>query len=168
MLPRLIEGETEVVDFQWIGSAMIVAGLLWTGGFTWAHFSALSQAKAAESWPSALGKVVSSEVRVEEGNRRNGRTATWYNPVVSYSYSAGGRQLHGDRLRFGNPRSASRRKADEAVARYAVGSAPAVRYNPERPEQCVLETARPGPIYLIMAPGGLVFLVVGVFFVAAG
>ena len=153
-------------DFQWIGLAAVALGLLWTAGFAWAHFRAVGKAKAAESWPSTLGKVISSEVRVEESTDRHGGTTTWYNPVVSYSYSAGGRQLHGDRLRFGNPRSGSRKKADEAVARYAVGSSPAVRYNPERPEECVLETAKPGPTYLIMALGGLVFIAVGLFFMS--
>lgn len=153
-------------EFQWIGVAAIAVGLLWMGGFTWAYFSAAGKAKASENWPSTLGKVISSEVRVEESRDRRGGTSTWYNPVVSYSYSAGGQKLHGDRLRFGNPRSGSRRKADEAVARYPVGSSPAVRYNPERPEECVLETTRPGPIYLIMALGGLVFVAVGYFFTA--
>ena len=155
-------------DFQWIGVAAILVGVLWTAGFAWAHFRALGKAKEAESWPSALGRVVSSEVRIEESSDRNGGTTIWYNPVVTYSYTAAGRQLQGSRLRFGNPRSTNRTKADQAIAPYAVGSSPAVRYNPQRPEECVLETVKPGPIYLIMALGGLVFVAVGLIFMAGG
>ena len=151
-------------DFQWIGTGFILLGLAWAGGFAFAHFRAAGKAKAAESWPSTLGRVISSEVRVEEGRDRDGDTTTWYNPVVTYSYSAGGRQLQGTRLRFGNPRSASRKKADAAIAPYAVGSSPAVRYNPENPEECVLETRKPSPIYLVMALFGLLFVGFGFMF----
>jgi hypothetical protein len=157
-----------VEDFQWIGIAAILVGLAWTAGFAWAHFRAVGKARAAESWPSALGKVVSSEVRIEKSRDRHGRSTVWYNPVVTYSYTAGGRQLQGTRLRFGNPRSTNRTKADEAIAPYGVGSSPAVRYNPQRPEECVLETVKPGAIYLVMSLGGLVFLAVGLVFLAGG
>jgi hypothetical protein len=153
-----------VDDFQWIGMACILLGLAWTGGFAFAHIRAAGKAKAAASWPSTLGKVVSVEVREEEGRDRDGDTTTWYNPVVTYSYTAAGRQLQGTRLRFGNPRSASRKKAQAAIAPYAVGSSPAVRYNPERPEECVLETRKPSPIYLVMSVFGLLFVGFGILF----
>jgi hypothetical protein len=153
-----------VSDFQWIGLAFILLGLAWTAGFAFAHFRAAGKAKAAESWPSTLGRVVSCEVRIEESRDRHGGTTTWYNPVVTYSYTAAGRQLQGTRLRFGNPRSGSRKKADAAIAPYAVGSSPAVRYNPERPEECVLETRKPSPVYLIMAVFGLLFVGFGIVF----
>jgi hypothetical protein len=38
-----------------------------------------------------------------------------------------------------------------------------VRYNPDRPEECVLETRKPGPIYLVMAAFGLLFVGFGLF-----
>ena len=39
-----------------------------------------------------------------------------------------------------------------------------VRYNPEKPEECVLETRKPSPIYLILAVFGLPFIAFGLFF----
>ena len=38
-----------------------------------------------------------------------------------------------------------------------------VRYNPEDPEEAVLESRKPGPVYLIMAPFGLLFVGFGLY-----
>lgn len=151
---------------EYVGLGMVALGLLWVAGFGWAHFRAVGKAKAAETWPTAAGRVISSEVVEEESTDREGGTSTWYNPVVTYAYSAGGRELTSRRLRFGNYRSASRRKAESALAPYPAGATPAVRYNPEDPEESVLETTRPGPIYLIMALFGFLFVGFGAWWLA--
>ncbi|HEX8572947.1 MAG TPA: DUF3592 domain-containing protein [Allosphingosinicella sp.] len=148
---------------EYVGLALLALGVLWVAGFGYAHFRAVAKAKAAETWPTATGRIISCEVIEEESSDRDGGTTTWYNPVVTYAYTAGGRELTGRRLRFGNYRFAARRKAEAALAAYPVGASPAVRYNPERPEECVLETKRPGPIYLIMALFGLLFVGFGLF-----
>ncbi len=148
---------------EYVGFGMLLLGLIWVAGFGYAHFRAVGKAKAAETWPTAMGRVISSEVVEEESTDREGGTSTWYNPVVAYAYSAGGRELTSRRLRFGNYRFASRKKAEAALLPYPVGASPAVRYNPEKPEECVLETKKPGPIYLIMAPFGFLFIGLGLF-----
>lgn len=145
-----------------VAAGMALVGMLWVAGFAWAHFRAAGKARAAESWPAVPGRVTAARVDVEESTDNDGNASTWYNPVVSYGYSVGDRQLEGTRLRFGNYRSASRKKAEAALAPYAVGTAPVVRYNPERPDECVLETTKPGPVYLLMAAVGLIFVVVGI------
>ena len=143
---------------DYVGPGLLLLGILWIAGFGFVHYRALAKAKAAETWPVAAGRVVSCEVIEEESTDRDGGTSTWYNPVVTYSYAAGGRELTGRRLRFGNYRSASRKKAEAALVPYPVGASPQVRYNPEKPEECVLETKKPGPIYLVMALFGLLFV----------
>jgi hypothetical protein len=143
---------------EYVGFGLLLVGVLWVAGFGYAHFRAVSKAKAAETWPAAAGRVVSCEVVEEESRDREGGTTTWYNPVVTYSYNAGGRELTGKRLRFGNYRSASRKKAEAMLGAYPVGATPMVRYNPERPDECVLETRKPGPIYLVMSLFGLLFI----------
>ena len=148
---------------EYIGIVMVLLGLLWTCGFAYAHFSASAKAKAAESWPIAGARVLSSEVRVEESSDNDGGSTTWYNPIIVYKYSVGGREYQGSRLRFGNPRSASRKKADAAIAPYPPGTTPLVRYNPQDPKEAVLETKKPSPLYLIMAPFGLLFVGFGLF-----
>lgn len=146
---------------DYVGPGLLLLGILWTAGFGFAHYRALAKAKAAQAWPVAVGRVLSCEVVEEESRDREGATSTWYNPVVTYSYAAGGRELTGRRLRFGNYRSASRNKAEAALAPYPVGASPQVRYNPEKPEECVLETKKPGPVYLVMALFGLLFVAFG-------
>ena len=151
---------------EYVGLGMLALGILWVAGFGYAHFRAVGKAKSAETWPTATGRVISSEVIEEESRDREGGTSTWYNPVVTYAYSAGGRQLTGRRLRFGNYRSANRRKAEAALAPYPVGGAPAVRYNPENPEECVLETSKPGPLNLVMALFGFLFIGFAIFWLS--
>ena len=148
---------------EYVGLGLILLGILWTAAFGYAHVRAVGKARAAESWPSAVGRVVASEVIEEESSDRDGGTTTWYNPVVTYAYTAGGRELTGRRLRFGNYRFATRKKAEAALAAYPVGATPAVRYNPDKPGECVLETKKPGPIYLVMALFGLLFVGFGLF-----
>jgi Protein of unknown function (DUF3592) len=150
-----------------VAVAMILIGLIWVAAFAWAHMRAVGKAKAAETWPTVPGRVVSCRVDVEESSDNDGNSTTWYNPVVTYGYSVAGRELQGTRLRFGNYRSASRKKAEAALAPYAEGTAPLVRYNPDKPDECVLETKKPGPAYLLMAAVGLIFVVVGVLIAGA-
>lgn len=143
---------------------LVVLGLLWTGGFAWAHLRAAGKAKASETWPTAVGTVHSATVVEEESSDRDGNSSTWYNPVVVYSYSVAGGSYEGRRLRFGNYRRTSRAKAEAMLASYRAGGSAQVRYNPERPEECVLETVKPGPVYAIMAAAGLIFIGVGLYF----
>jgi hypothetical protein len=140
---------------------LVVLGLLWTGGFAWAHLRAVGKARAAETWPTAVGTIISAAVVEEESTDREGHTSTWYNPVVAYSYSVAGKSFESRRLRFGNYRRASRPKAEAMLSSYRVGGTAQVRYNPEQPEECVLETAKPGPVYAFMAAAGLIFIAVG-------
>jgi hypothetical protein len=144
---------------------LIALGVVWMAGFAFIHFRAAGKAKASETWPTTIGKILSSEVLVEES--RDGEGSTWYNPVVAYSYSAGGRSLEGSRIRFANMRRGSRKKAEAVLASYRAGAPVTVRYNPEKPDEAVLETQKPGPLYLVLALGGLVFIAVGLVLGAA-
>ena len=153
---------------EFIGIGLIAFGLLWAAAFGFAHFRAVAKARASGSWPSTFGRVVSSEVRVEESSDSDGRTTTWYNPVVTYTYTAAGKARQSSRIRFGNYRSGSRGKAEAMVAPYPAGSSPAVRYNPDNPDECVLETRGPSPLYLVMAIFGLIFVGFGLFWNSLG
>ena len=148
---------------DWIGTALIVFGLLWAAGLGWAHARAAGKAKASESWPGTLGRIVSSDVVVEEDRDADGDRSTWYVPRVVYAYTAGGRQLEGGRIRFGQLRFASRAGAEKVLAPYPVGASPPVRFNPDDVGESVLETKKPGPTYLVMAVFGLLFVAFGLF-----
>jgi hypothetical protein len=147
---------------------LVLLGLVWTGGFAWAHLRAVGKARAAETWPTAVGTVHSAAVVEEESTDGDGNSSTWYNPVVAYSYSVAGQTFESTRLRFGNYRRASRPKAEAMLAPYRAGGTTQVRYNPQAPEECVLETAKPGPVYAMMAAAGLIFIAVGLSLGFAG
>ncbi len=149
-----------------IGLGVILFGLLWVLGFGFVHYRAASKARASESWPSAPGKLLRAEILVEQSSSSEGGTTTWYNPMVAYSYKVTGRELAGKRLRFGNVRSTIRKRAEETLAPYAAGRTVSVRYNPERPEDCVLESHKPAAAPLIMAVAGIPILVLGAWLVA--
>ena len=146
-----------------VGLGVALFGILWVLGFGYAHYRAAGKAKASETWPTAAGKMVACQVVVEESEDREGGATTWYNPVVNYSYSVAGRELQGSRLRFGNVRSSSQKKAEAALAAYPAGGTISVRYNPEKPEECVLESRKPGPTYLLMAAIGIFIFALGAY-----
>ena len=146
---------------EYVGVGLLLLGSLWVAGFGYAPVRAVGQARAAETWPVAAGSVVSCEVVEEESSDRDDTSSTWYNPVVTYSYSAGAGTLTGRRLRFGNYRSATRKRAEAALAPYRQGQPVSVRYTPAKPDECVLETTRPGPLYLVMALFGFLFIAFG-------
>ena len=63
-----------------------------------------------------------------------------YRSVVSYSYRVGGRPLVGNRVRFGDDALLSwPGPAARLVERYRFGSAVPVFYNPDSPEESLLE-----------------------------
>ena len=146
-----------------VGLGIFLVGVLWVLGFGYAHYRAASKAKASETWPIASGQVLSCQVIEEESSDREGGTTTWYNPVLAYSYSVAGRDIQGSRLRFGNVRSSSRKKAEAALAAYPAGGTVSVRYNPEKPDECVLESRKPAATYLIMAAIGVFILALGAY-----
>jgi len=144
-----------------IGLGLLLFGLVWLGGFGLAHFRAANKAKAAAAWPSAAGKILAAEIVVDESGAGGEDGTTWYNPVVTYAYEVAGTEFQGRRLRFGNPHCSSRKKAEAAIAPYTIGSSVVVHYSPERPDEAVLETGKPSPIYLILALFGLPFVAFG-------
>ncbi|HEX8444385.1 MAG TPA: DUF3592 domain-containing protein [Allosphingosinicella sp.] len=138
-----------------VGLAFMLLGSVFFFAFRSAHRRARKKANASAAWPSTLANVISSQV--EEMRTTEGSS---YRPVVVYRYSAAGSEYEGQRIRFGNLYG-SERSARAVADRYPSGSEQAVRYNPEKPEDAVLETKLPGPTYLILAIGGLLFAGVG-------
>jgi hypothetical protein len=145
-----------------VGLAFILFGSVFFFGFRSAHRRARKKANASAAWPSTLANVIFShveEMRTTEGSS--------YRPVVVYRYSAAGSEYEGQRIRFGNLYG-SERSARAVSDRYPRGSQHAVRYNPEKPEDAVLETTMPRSTYLILARGALIFAMSGVVLVMVG
>ena len=122
-----------------------LVGMLW-GGL--AHRSARAAVAAAERWPSAPGKILATEPQRRGGS--SGRNQ-YYVPLVRYSYVVNGREREGSRLRFGYTSARSRGGAEAMLAPYPVGAEVKVRYDPDNPDQSVLEPGKTSANMLFLA-----------------
>jgi hypothetical protein len=113
-------------------------------------------ARQSRTWPSTVGRVISSRVHHDEHRLYR---KSWGVAAVVYEYEVDGRKLHGRRVRFGGLLNANPRDAGRVVIRYTAGSPVSVRYDPVHPHRCTLvrRLSRLLPL----------FLAIGVFQVAA-
>lgn len=117
----------------------------------------LDKKKAGESqnWSSAMGKITESYVRRKVSTDSDGDTTTSYYPEVRYTYQYLGTEFSGDRIAFGGKVGGGQNKAYTAISSYPVGKDVTVYYDPNNPEDAVLERRMAGATYLIM---GIIFL----------
>jgi len=123
----------------------IFVALVGLAGGVWsavAHSRARARLRAAGRWPVATGRVVDVDVQLKSGGGGRSHQA-YYVPAIRYLYSAGGREREGRTIRFGVPATSRRGAAEAMLAPYPVGATPAVRYNPENPDESVLELGKP-------------------------
>lgn len=97
------------------------------------------QAIALQTWPSAAGVVIASELRSFTEWQDNVQR-TFYTPGVVYRYTVAGREYTSDQhslgaqTRWGRPEI-----AQKILARYPVETSVTVYYNPKAPAEAVLE-----------------------------
>jgi len=118
----------------------------------------MRKAQASQSWPSVAGQVTGVDVGESQSTDSDGDRHTSYYPIVRYTYVVNGQSFAGDKLAFG-PRTGSGRyaKAQAMANRYAAGAPVTVYYNPENPEDAVLEKR---------AAGTMTTLIIGIAFLA--
>jgi hypothetical protein len=116
--------------------------------------------RASAHWPTAPGVVEHSALteRPSRGRTRN----TLYGVAIRYRYMVGGKALVGQRVFFGDDGYESSGGAWQRalVQRYPVGTAVAVRYDPDAPERCVLEPGNPRG-YLVQLGSGIAATLAG-------
>jgi hypothetical protein len=119
-----------------------------------AQARARSRSQAAERWLTAPGTVVEAGV-----SRGGGSRNAYFSPAIRYSYEVNGKTRQGTRLRFGMVTTRGRGGSEKILAPYPVGGAISVRYNPDNPDDSVLEPARIGRNLLFGAIAcGVLFL----------
>lgn len=144
-----------VVGLPCIGILLLVFG---GGGIYLIYLSIKNrqQAEQSQNWPSTAGQVV--DARVVEGASGHDDMSTNYVLLVEYEYAVGGVTYRSRQTAFG-PRQAHRRyhQAQAQAGRYPVGTPVTVFYNPDNPQEAVLERR---------APATTATLVVGIAFLA--
>jgi hypothetical protein len=142
-IARLLGGFGE--GFQFIdqevppAEAFGILGTLLLPVAAWAYATMrLEQALAvlSRSWPTAPGKIDTSDVSA----RASHRSGRFWALDVRYVYRVGGVDHVGTRLAFAPRWIGSQYAVDDLARRYAVGAAAEVRYDPDQPDEAVLET----------------------------
>jgi len=114
------------------------------------------RAAASIDWPTADGRITRSELE-----RFRERGQTMYSADVAYEYALDGKTFGGNRVWFGDDaRSSDPTAWRRAVERYPVGSGVKVHYDPDDPQESVLE---PGLTW-----AGSVIYFLGLGFLALG
>jgi hypothetical protein len=117
-----------------VGFALIAALLLW--GFQRA-------AARTRAWPTVAGRIASSGIHEFHQSEQNGNSSRWrtyYRPEVTYTYDFAGVRYTGDKVNVAGMVSASTDAlASRTAAKYPVGTAVDVHYNPDNPADSVLE-----------------------------
>ena len=122
------------ISLDWIGNAFF--GLFFPILAIYAGYlvrKAWRLGVASEHWPSVSGTIVSSEMECEEHDDPD-----TYRLLVQYTYEVQGEMHTGDTLTYRGT-STKRQHVAAHLAKYPAGCQVPVFYDPEAPEQSVLE-----------------------------
>lgn len=131
-------------DIPWFVYAMLLAPV---GLIVFAAIYKYLEVRAASDWPSVPGKVVMSrpevrDVKVIDSDREAGHYYEERNFAnVTYEYAVAGQAYRNNRVTIGEDRGNF--EVAETLARYPVGKAVTVYYNPNKRGEAVLERDMP-------------------------
>ncbi len=100
--------------------------------------SSKRKALQSQSWPVTKGIITESTIKTKV-DEEMGNT---YLPIIRYTYEVGGMMYEGKRIAFGSGMEFnSHQKAAEFLVGYPVDHEVSVYYNPEKPNEAVLQQA---------------------------
>ena len=126
-----------------VGVCLIIGAWL-----TYTNFSLpmAEEAKASESWPTAPGVITRSDVDqlIDDGK-------TMYAEEISYDFTVENKLYIGNRISStsGKSRTSSLREVKKNLLKYPVGAEVTVYYDPELPNNSVLQTGADFFTYII-------------------
>lgn len=118
-------------------------------------------ANASQSWQGTQAQVIASDIKKSTSNDSDYGQSTSYEAIIHYRYSVLGKDYTGERVSFG-VKNSSEKLARETVARYPINTSVTVFYNPDKPEQAVLERASSSGWLQIVI--GIALFVAGIYF----
>jgi hypothetical protein len=135
-------------------SASLVYGIVKAG-------SSCIYGQRSKGWSAAPGRVIDSYVvfdYVEPTGRMRGGPVAVYQPIVKYTFDAGGVNRYGDTIDFIPSQSSPNKKWAYARAeRYPKGAVVTVYFDPNNPRRCTLEVGIPWKSVLAVVGGSLVY-----------
>ena len=104
-------------------------------------YSNFRKAKQSKNWMTTTGKVLFSDVDVQYSSNSDDDTSKTYGAKVVFGYDVVGMHYEKDRIAFNTGvRSSNYKKHAAIAAAYPVGQALTVYFNPDDPDDAVLET----------------------------
>jgi hypothetical protein len=104
------------------------------------------EAEATESWPTVPGVITSSEI-----DQYDSDGTTMYSAEINYDFTVDDKPYNGNRISInsGNSSTSSIKEVKKDLQKYPVGAAVTVYYDPELPNNAVLEPGADFLTYLI-------------------
>jgi len=134
---------------------LIAAGL---GSLVWSAWITYL-AVMSRQWPQVEGTIVVSDLQ----RSKDSEGGYSYRPEVTYQYTVGGKEFVGSRTRFGVWLATSWSAPSlRVLQQYKMGSRVPVHYDPNDPEESILETGINGTVFVGIALATTV-LIFGVF-----
>jgi hypothetical protein len=124
------------------GWVVVLFALALPGVIAAAAVFKLAEVKRASSWKKASGRVVRSELVTQTRQDKEVRV-----PRIEYEYAVGFHKFVGKRVNFAQVIAGA--QAKEARARYPVGTAVQVHYNPAKPDESVIERELPPFVHAV-------------------
>jgi hypothetical protein len=137
------------------GWIVVAFALAFPGIIAVATVVKLGEAKRAQSWTRASGRITRSELATETRQDRKVQV-----PRIEYEYKVGFHTLVGKRVSFAELLAGP--QAKEAIARYPVGASVPVYFNPANPSEAVIERDLPPFVHSIW--GIVAFLTAAILF----
>jgi len=147
------------VDFDSFWSMLIISLVLVIlgGGMAFFGWRARRRVEASLSWFPASGVITAATLK--KHYRKGGVD---YEPTVEYTYTIMGTPYPGKRLCFGTLRL-NQKKAWEKLGLYPKNGKVIVYYNPDKPNESVLEREAPGVVGMMVGGGLMLLIGVGLF-----
>lgn len=126
--------------------------VLFASFFIWIGIDQVRYATDSLEWPSVAGTV--SHSGVESHSSRSGNAAsTSYHARVVYRYVVDDADFEGERISYGAYGTGDAERAARIAARYPLGAAVRVYYQPGNPQESVLEPGGEGIPWFYLALG---------------
>lgn len=119
------------------------------------------KADASQNWPSTRGTIIETgTVKNYHSGADNDLDVTTYSPRLKYSYKVGDSQFSSDKIAFGYGKSFnSEMAAIYSIQKYSQGRMVTVYYNPDNPNEAVLERKNERQVWGLVA--GMLLIVLG-------
>jgi hypothetical protein len=111
--------------------------LLIFAGFAYNLLRLRRQMKASSAWIKSEGNIIASEAKIPLSHTSDDQDDV--DAFIRYRFVVGGQTHESGRIKFGGQPMMSRALADALVAKYPVGASVVVYYDPQNPENAVLE-----------------------------